>query len=526
MTTRLAAPKTDETLFLSHELESAPSLVEQNQQSFRTGYSDNWSILRELARGDLAQILEQEIGAATKLILTGHQPELYHPGVWVKNFTAHALARRVDGLPVNIIVDNDLVPARSVTIPIAEGDRLRIKRLAFDHGHALIPWEEATIADPNCFLTFGERATKHLAQFNFTPMLHDHWRTAPQLDRKLEPAFTAVRQSCEAAFGIHINDVRISTLCDFTTFYAFLHHILSELPRFQHDHNTALAEYRQNNQISSASRPVPDLTTQEEWWEAPFWVWRAGDRHRLRLFVHRNDKALTLTNLSDWRATITLPVQADAHDIARAYRDALTPNRMKIRTRALTTTMFCRLFLSDLFIHGIGGALYDQVTDEIIQRFWELTPPQLLVATGTLHLPITDFPHATPEQFRSAQDQVRDIHFSPENYLTPVQQQHPQIRHLLKQKQELIRRQHIAAQFRGTRSERRARRPLNKARYHQLKAVTQQLFEHTSDAAEQLQRNVLRSKQQLANTQVLRNREFSFTLFPREKLSRLLSKLA
>ena len=32
--------------------------------------------------------------------------------------------------------------------------------------------------------------------------------------------------------------------------------------------------------------------------------------------------------------------------------------------------------LSDLFIHGIGGAKYDELTDEIIRRFFGIEPPR------------------------------------------------------------------------------------------------------------------------------------------------------
>ena len=49
---------------------------------------------------------------------------------------------------------------------------------------------------------------------------------------------------------------------------------------------------------------------------------------------------------------------------------SLEAHGFKIRTRALTTTMFARLFLADLFIHGIGGGIYDELTDRIIERYY------------------------------------------------------------------------------------------------------------------------------------------------------------
>ena len=61
---------------------------------------------------------------------------------------------------------------------------------------------------------------------------------------------------------------------------------------------------------------------------------------------------------------------------------------VRIRSRALVTTLWARLALGDLFIHGIGGAKYDRVTDLLIERFFGLRPPGLLVLSATLHLPI------------------------------------------------------------------------------------------------------------------------------------------
>ena len=49
---------------------------------------------------------------------------------------------------------------------------------------------------------------------------------------------------------------------------------------------------------------------------------------------------------------------------------------VRLRPRALITTMFARLVLSDIFIHGIGGAKYDQVTDAIVRRFFAVEPPE------------------------------------------------------------------------------------------------------------------------------------------------------
>jgi len=52
-----------------------------------------------------------------------------------------------------------------------------------------------------------------------------------------------------------------------------------------------------------------------------------------------------------------------------------------------------RLFIADQFVHGIGGAQYDQVSDRVIATFLGITPPHFAVATATAYFPTaTDLP--------------------------------------------------------------------------------------------------------------------------------------
>jgi hypothetical protein len=49
--------------------------------------------------------------------------------------------------------------------------------------------------------------------------------------------------------------------------------------------------------------------------------------------------------------------------------------------------MFLRLFVADLFVHGIGGGRYDQITDRLIRSHFGVVPPVFAVTTATLYLP-------------------------------------------------------------------------------------------------------------------------------------------
>ena len=59
---------------------------------------------------------------------------------------------------------------------------------------------------------------------------------------------------------------------------------------------------------------------------------------------------------------------------------------------ALVNTLYCRLFLGEYFLHGIGGGKYDEVTDALAQAFYGVEPPAYGVLTATLLLPLPHWP--------------------------------------------------------------------------------------------------------------------------------------
>ncbi len=72
---------------------------------------------------------------------------------------------------------------------------------------------------------------------------------------------------------------------------------------------------------------------------------------------------------------IELPLNPDSEACCAVERLRDLPARsIRLRTRALLTTMYSRLLLGDLFIHGIGGSKYDELGDEIMRRFLGFEP--------------------------------------------------------------------------------------------------------------------------------------------------------
>jgi hypothetical protein len=298
---------------------------------------------------------------------------------------------------------------------------------------------------------------------------------------------------------------------------AFATQLWLDLPRLRKVYNEALAEYRQVNKIRSKNHPVPELAADGDWLEAPFWLWTRENPQRRHLFVRQQRTASgTITlELSDRQGTTE---KLTGHDNAPTdWSDQtirLEEQGIKIRPRALVTTMYARLIAGDLFIHGIGGAKYDELTDAIIRRFWNLEPPAYLTVTGTVRLPVAR-PNTTPADLRRDRRALRDLRYRPEAFLEEAPAEvRPQLCQLASQRQTML----AERQFDFRRVTPEAHRRLDELRASMSNLLDGVYAARTSQLA--------RDEELVRQNRLLASREYSFVLFPAEELPHQLQQLA
>jgi hypothetical protein len=114
----------------------AAVLIEGNRQRLNAcDYDLHGQSLAELAAAARRQLLEAALGYTrsyrdvnvrttigdgnpiSALVLAGHQPELFHPGVWLKNFTLDSVARDNGATAINLLVDSDTIKTSSLRVP-------------------------------------------------------------------------------------------------------------------------------------------------------------------------------------------------------------------------------------------------------------------------------------------------------------------------------------------------------------------------------------------------------------------------
>jgi hypothetical protein len=359
-----------------------------------------------------------EVTCATPFILSGHQPEMFHPGVWYKNFVLGGLARQMDGVGIHLLIDSDLCRAASIRVPTGTVQNPHLEIVPYDKPSEEMPYEERSIRDAATFQTFAERVSTTIQPLIADPMIRELWplslkRNALQTNLGLRLA--QGRHAFEATWNNETLELPQSAVCQLPEFAWFVVHLLANLPRFRTAHNEALALYRRAHHLRNRAQPVPDLAATGEWLEAPFWIWTTQDPERRPLFARRVGGEIELTDRKTH--TIRIPLTQDGDAAAAAEQlAALAAGGIKLRTRALATTLFARLVLSDLFLHGIGGAKYDQVTDQIIRLFFEIEPPVFATVSATLRLPI---PHQTHDAAAAGQwnQRLRELQYHPEHFV-------------------------------------------------------------------------------------------------------------
>lgn len=524
---RLRAPSTDGGLLATPSLDEIGPLLDDNIQ--RLGAWDYDFQGRPV--GELRDQVRRELTAAARrflnahdivvstertdglagdsgpLIVTGHQPELFHPGVWVKNFAAAALARERGGVALNLIVDDDIPKSASIRIPRVENGRTSLRRVEFDRWEGEAPYEELPVRDEALFASFGERVERSLQGLIADPLIRDYW---PEVAHYRASGFSLGRRLAlgrrrlEGSWGVSNLEIPLSWMCRTEGFYWFACHLLAHLPRFLRIHNQALDEYRALYGIRSKNHPVTALRRRDDWLEAPFWIWRAGGNRRRSLFVRRAERSMFLRIADEDEPFLELPLAEglDARAAVERLRELETTS-IRLRTRALTTTMFLRTLFADLFIHGIGGAKYDELGDAIIAGFYGIAPPTYMTLSMTLWLGLGADPGARAG-LTHVERALRDVEYKPELWLADCASD-PALAGLLDAKQAALDLPHES-------------HPERLRRFRAIRAATESLRPYVRATKDDLlhKRDALRES--VHRDAVARSREYSLVLHSRSKL--------
>jgi hypothetical protein len=446
------------------------------------------------------------------IVMAGHQPTLFHPGVWFKNFALDQVAR-ISSTPahpvvaVNLVIDNDVASNSAVRIPVIDDATglIRQESVPFDAAAGGVPYEQNRIRDRATFDSFDERLRDAIRPMVSNPCVTPLWQHAKAAVARCENVSCALahaRHGLEADVGLETLELPLSVICRTESFAAFTLAVISDAERFREIYNRSVKDYRLHHGIRSKAHPVPELASKDDWIETPFWLYGDDSPQRKPLWVRRN---ANMIELSDLKHKLQRVSSTDKPSSATELAALSNPN-WKLRPRALMTTMYARMVLSDLFIHGIGGAKYDQLGDQIMQRFFGIEALEMMVVSATAQLPVDGLIDES-QSVETIRRQLRSSRYSPEQFADQVDLP----KSLLSRKRELLNAIPEVGQ---------------KLVWHrELALVNHSLAESLTDVRARLESQLQIAKQAATSATILKSREYSFCMFELEGLTETFAKM-
>ncbi len=501
------APREHGEALISPSLSRASELIRDNRQVLRSHAI--FDSLRNQARSQLiddairytssyrdVSWLDRSEMVDRPILMAGHQPAIFHAGVWFKNFALSHLAKATGSTAVNLVIDNDVASGSSVRVPTLDPvTKLAAYRsIPYDRAGGGVPYEQTTIDDREVFDRFDAEVRDAVATLVDDPCVTQLWKHARAAIERCGVAGCALAQArhgLEGELGLRTLELPLGVVCRTAAFAEFVLMILGELPRFRRCYNDAAQSYRKAHHIRSSAHPVPDLAEDGDWFEAPLWIYGNDSPTRKAAWARMSDDEIVISD----RGTRELRIDVRYPKLAAEKLTSLLGPNLKLRPRALLTTMYSRLVLSDLFLHGIGGGKYDQLGDMITRSFFMVEPPQFLVVSATVKLPgLTNDTSST--ELRDLQRAIRDTEYQPERFADRFQLDSAAIQ----RKKELL----AAVPERGSR-----------APWHQeLERVNQELSQPLQSFRAQLRTELTAARRRAASQSLLASREHPFCIFP------------
>lgn len=442
------------------------------------------------------------------LIVIGHQPGFMHPGVWAKHIVAMRLADAIGGKAINLVVDNDAPRSTTFAIPTVSNNKLSIKQIRFAQIPAGYAYEQIPAMTKAQIDQFARSVQGAMGdRYNDSQMpayikgLNRGFNNAGGAVDWVDQAIAA-RKAVEEKFDIHIDDHRVSQVWTSPLLIDMLIHA----ERFVDSYNRALKWYRNEYRVRSQNRPIPDLACKDNRCELPLWAYHKQEPRR-RCFVEKRNSKLHL--FADHEEMGVLPVNGlEAEEYLHLITTQL--NGWRIRPRALTLTLWARLLLADLFIHGIGGAKYDRITDRLIEDYYQLQPPHMACVSATLwmDLPTTE---TTNESITKLRHASRDLKYNPQRHIRQCTELQP----LLEQKEELLK---LTTQLK---KQRPPDRPARRKAFEQIRSLNQAMLDIHPDVTSNLHSAIHRADAEFEQNTIARDRTYFFGLYNKNSLQTL-----
>lgn len=497
----LKVPDKSGEFFCSYDPANIPSLFKSNQELFNSykikiGGKSYRDFCKDLESDILNLIPGKNSGPLSRpFISSGHQPVLYHPGILAKNVFIDKVAEENRGTAFDFIIDFDC-PSEIGCYTIAQKEKIERKKEVLLRLESQQPLECCAPPSYNQFKEFCEKNQDYFQAFSESPITKNienffqNGKNALPVSKNLADFLLTTRKGFEKG-SLRYLGIMLSSLCKTSSFLLFALHIAEDIKIFFDIYNRQLEKYRINHKLRYKANPFPNLKKDLDKFEIPFWCIKENRRKPVYV-VHEGPYILFYSENS-------ILFKYKEGDFGHAFR-IIEEKKINLRPKAVSLTLFLRMFFTDIFIHGISGAKYDEVTDGIIEKYFKVKPPGYIAVSLTLFpdLPLNKVPKNEIDNLKTI---IRDIKYNPEIFETQIDDYElkKKFRKLIEKKQKLLKQGEL---FKD-----------KKEHYRQLKSITEELsaFLHMYDLKIKNQLRFLEEKEK--EDQVVCFREYPYFLY-------------
>jgi hypothetical protein len=516
---KLSIPEEENAVFLSPELSEWPSLLAQNNlvtNSLLDRSSSREELLR-MARGHTVRIAggDNKDDSTRKLVVTGHQAVWHHCGIWAKTLAASKLAKAVGGHALHIVLDHDICDTAMVLPKQRMTGEWSFEKVEIESMQKAVPLEFRPSVQRDRVRTFCDAVTKsQMGQFCKHVWLKyalDKKAQIPLL-KNIAEVITYLQSMLNITLGLdNVMYLPVSELSESCAFADFASHVILDARSFAASYNSGIAKQIAGRNINP-QETIRFLAIDEpkDWVGLPFWLLSPNGRRESLYVVPKKTGG---TRFGTASAVLGSLDPRRTNGGGNQLRNTLDHLGYSLRPKAVSLTLFLRLFVADWFVHGVGGASYEAVTDYIIEDYYRTKPPRFGVATCNMTLPeLKDVARLNCSGEASLLKQkLRNIKHSPEKYIDKSVLRTEPVMSLLREKRARI----TQARDHSLSSS------IRRSAWKSLFEINERLSGYTKRTVEMLKNEAAQRERDAAAQEICDYREYFFGLFPEKALRRL-----
>jgi hypothetical protein len=290
------------------------------------------------------------------IIMSGHQPVLYHRGLAFKSEMLAKIASDTGGIGVHVVVDTDQGDGGAIVWPRLVHESLELRRgtLVAETGPDGATYTRQRLASREKIAALFEEIENDLRHGSLVDAADRVRRMRPVYERLAnQPVSVAHAIARWSVRPLGYREVLLSDIVANTRLREVIRELVSNGAHLAEAYNSSLDEHRVEHRIENRANPFPNLKVSETSAELP--LWSIDDGIRRPVYVER---------------------VGSVH---------VSPSSF-YAPRGSITTLLLRGYCSDMFIHGLGGKRYDTFVDRFAQRYWGVSLPSFVVASETRYM--------------------------------------------------------------------------------------------------------------------------------------------